>query len=73
MLGAAGAIEFIACAKAIEHGLIPPTINHATADPEIALDVTPNEPRERAVAVAISNSSGFGGHNATLALRRFTS
>jgi 3-oxoacyl-[acyl-carrier-protein] synthase II len=72
MLGAAGAIEFIACAMAIEHGVVPPTINHETPDPDITLDVTPNTPRERRVELAISNSSGFGGHNATLALRRFT-
>ncbi len=71
MLGAAGVVEFIVCAKAIETGLIPPTINHTTPDPEIALDVTPNTPRERVVNVALSNSSGFGGHNATLALRRY--
>ena len=71
MLGAAGVVEFIACAKAIEHGIIPPTINHTALDPEIALDVTPNVPRARVVNVAISNSSGFGGHNATLALRRY--
>ena len=71
MLGATGVVEFIACAKAIEHGIVPPTINYATPDPEITLDVTPNEPRRRDVRLAISNSSGFGGHNATLALRRF--
>ncbi|HEY0776971.1 MAG TPA: beta-ketoacyl-ACP synthase II [Gemmatirosa sp.] len=71
MLGAAGVVEFIACTKAIEHGVIPPTINHTAQDPEIAIDVTPNAPRERAVDVALSNSSGFGGHNATLAVRRY--
>ncbi len=71
MLGAAGVVEFIVCAKTIAEGIIPPTINHTTPDPEIALDVTPNTPRERVVNFAISNSSGFGGHNATLALRRY--
>jgi 3-oxoacyl-[acyl-carrier-protein] synthase II len=73
MLGAAGAIEFIACTMAICDNVIPPTINYATADPECDLDYTPNEPRERRVDVAISNSSGFGGHNATLAIRRHAS
>jgi 3-oxoacyl-[acyl-carrier-protein] synthase II len=72
MLGAAGAIEFIACTMAINESTIPPTINHRTPDPECDLDYTPNVPRERKIDVAISNSSGFGGHNATLAVRRFT-
>jgi 3-oxoacyl-[acyl-carrier-protein] synthase II len=71
MLGAAGAIEFIACAMALGEQVVPPTINHHTPDPEITLDVTPNAPRRRELDVAISNSSGFGGHNVTLALRRF--
>ena len=71
MLGAAGVVEFIACAKAIEECVVPPTINYRTPDPEITIDVTPNEPRRRPVGLALSNSSGFGGHNATLALRRF--
>ena len=71
MLGAAGAMEFIACTMAICENTVPPTINHQTPDPECDLDYTPNAPRERRVDVAISNSSGFGGHNATLAVRRF--
>ena len=71
MLGAAGAMEFIACTMAICENTVPPTINHQTPDPECDLDYTPNAPRERPVDVAISNSSGFGGHNATLAVRRF--
>lgn len=71
MLGAAGVVELIACAKAIGDGVVPPTINHATPDPEITIDVVPNAPRERRVRVALSNSSGFGGHNATLALRSY--
>lgn len=71
MLGAAGAVEFIACALAIRDGVVPPTINHATPDPECDLDVTPNVPRARRVDVALSNSSGFGGHNVALALRRW--
>ena len=71
MLGAAGVVEFIACALAMRDGVVPPTINHATPDPEIALDVTPNVPRPHRIRVALSNSSGFGGHNATLALRSY--
>ncbi len=71
MLGAAGVVELIACAKAIEEGCVPPTINYTTPDPEITLDVTPNAPRKRAVRVAVSNSSGFGGHNATVVLRSY--
>ena len=71
MLGAAGAVEFIACALAIRDGLVPPTINYGTPDPECDLDVTPNVPKARAVEVALSNSSGFGGHNVSLALRRW--
>jgi 3-oxoacyl-[acyl-carrier-protein] synthase II len=71
MLGAAGVVEAIACAKAIQEGCIPPTINHATPDPEITLDVTPNTPRKRPVRVAVSNSSGFGGHNASVVLRSY--
>ncbi len=71
MLGAAGVVEAIACAKAIQTGCVPPTINYATPDPEITLDVTPNTPRERTVRVAVSNSSGFGGHNASVVLRSY--
>ncbi len=71
MLGAAGAVEFLACTLAIRDGLIPPTINYHTPDPECDLDYTPNTPRARTVDVALSNSSGFGGHNVSLALRRW--
>lgn len=71
MLGAAGSTEFIVCALAIRDGQIPPTINYQTPDPECDLDYTPNVPKARTVDVAISNSSGFGGHNVTLALRRY--
>ncbi len=72
MLGAAGGVEFIACTLAVQNGVVPPTINYVTPDPECDLDYTPNTPRERTVRAAISNSSGFGGHNATLAIKRFT-
>jgi 3-oxoacyl-[acyl-carrier-protein] synthase II len=71
MLGAAGSVEFIACALAMRDSMVPPTINYSTPDPECVLDYTPNAPRAREVNVAISNSSGFGGHNVSIALRRW--
>ena len=71
MLGAAGAVEFLVCALAIRDNVIPPTINYHTPDPECDLNYTPNTPRSRTVDVALSNSSGFGGHNVSLALRRW--
>ncbi len=71
MLGAAGGAEIIACAKAIQEGIIPPTINYETPDPECDLDYVPNEAREANVEVALSNSLGFGGHNATLVVKKF--
>jgi phosphate/sulfate permease len=61
----------IACALAMRDGMIPPTINYSTPDPECDLDVTPNTPKARSVEVALSNSSGFGGHNVSIALRRW--
>jgi 3-oxoacyl-[acyl-carrier-protein] synthase II len=72
MLGAAGAAELIACAKAIENKILPPTINQEHPDPECDLDYVPNQARETEVNVAMSNSLGFGGHNATLAVKKFT-
>ena len=71
MLGAAGAVELAVCAKAMEAGVIPPTINYEHPDPQCDLDYVPNEPRELRAQVMLSNSFGFGGHNATLAIRRF--
>jgi 3-oxoacyl-[acyl-carrier-protein] synthase II len=71
MLGAAGGIEAIACAMAIRDGVVPPTINVEEQDPECPLDCVPNEAREAAIELAISNSFGFGGHNASLLLRKF--
>jgi 3-oxoacyl-[acyl-carrier-protein] synthase II len=71
MLGATGAVEFIACALACRDGVVPPTINYQVPDPECDLDYTPNQARARPVDVALSNSSGFGGHNVTLAVRRW--
>lgn len=70
MLGAAGAIEAIACLKALETGIIPPTINLLEPDPECDLDYVPNTAREMHADIALSNSLGFGGHNACLAFRR---
>jgi 3-oxoacyl-[acyl-carrier-protein] synthase II len=71
MLGAAGSVEFIACTLAMRDSIIPPTINYAVPDPECDLDITPNVSKARAVNIAISNSSGFGGHNVTIAVRRW--
>ncbi|ODT04615.1 MAG: beta-ketoacyl-[acyl-carrier-protein] synthase II [Gemmatimonadetes bacterium SCN 70-22] len=71
MLGAAGGVEFIFSTLAIQHNTIPPTINVFEQDPECDLNVTPNVPQQREVNVAISNSSGFGGHNVALAIRRY--
>ena len=71
LLGAAGAIEAIACAKAIEEGVIPPTIHLTEQDESCDLDYIPNQAVSCEVDVALSNSLGFGGHNATIVLRRF--
>ena len=70
MLGAAGAVEAAACALAIDRGVVPPTIHYRTPDPDCDLDYTPNEAREMPVRLALSNSFGFGGQNATVAFRR---
>jgi len=70
-LGAAGAVEAVFCTLAIHEGVVPPTINYTTPDPECDLDYVPNEAREAHVGVAVSNSSGFGGHNVSVVLRRF--
>lgn len=71
LLGAAGAVEAIACVQSIATGAVHPTINLRTPDPDCDLDYVANEGRERAVKVAMSNSFGFGGHNATLIFRAF--
>ncbi len=68
LLGAAGALEAIACIKALETSCIPPTINYTTPDPELDLDYVPNTARARKIKTALSNSMGFGGHNASLIL-----
>ena len=66
LMGGAGAVESIFCIQAINHGIIPPTINYTTPDPDCDLDYVPNEPREAEVAYAMTNSFGFGGHNVVL-------
>ena len=70
-MGAAGAIEAFVCAKVIDTGCIPPTINYRHPDPELTLDYVPNEARAADVRVALSNSMGLGGHNSSVILRRF--
>jgi len=71
MLGAAGAVELVISTLAINNCLIPPTINYQTPDPECDLNYTPNTAVKRDIEVALSNSFGFGGHNTTLAVKRF--
>ncbi|HJS08778.1 MAG TPA: beta-ketoacyl-ACP synthase II [Pirellulales bacterium] len=70
LLGASGGVELIISILALRDGLIPPTINYETPDPKCDLDYTPNKPRERRFAAAMSNSFGFGGHNASLIVSR---
>jgi len=70
-LGAAGAVEAMFSILAIDRGVLPPTINYEEPDPECDLDYIPNESREADVRTAVSNSFGFGGHNATVVFRRF--
>lgn len=65
-LGASGGIELLVTVKAIQRSLVPPTINLQTPDPDCDLDYTPNQPRQREIKVAMSNSFGFGGHNASV-------
>ena len=71
MMGAAGAVESIACIKAIQEDIIPPTINYDYPDPDCDLDYTPNEARRRPVSVAMTNSFGLGGHNTTVVFKKF--
>lgn len=68
LLGAAGALEAMVCVKVIQEGILPPTINYETPDPECDLDYVPNTARQKAVRHVMSNSFGFGGHNATIIL-----
>lgn len=71
LLGAAGAVEGIIIALALKNGVIPPTINYETKDEDCDLDYVPNKLREKNIQVALSNSLGFGGHNATIMMRKF--
>lgn len=71
LLGAAGAMEAIITASVLKDGFLPPTINYKTSDPECDLDYVPNEGKPAALSYALSNSFGFGGHNATLVLKAF--
>jgi 3-oxoacyl-[acyl-carrier-protein] synthase II len=71
LLGAAGGIEAIATVLALHHGLLPPTINYETPDPDCDLDYVPNQARKQDVEVALSNAFGFGGTNAALAFRKY--
>jgi len=71
MLGAAGAVEMSICALAIKHGIVPPTINYQTPDPECDLDYVPNSAREMTVNAIVNNSFGFGGHNSTISAKKF--
>jgi 3-oxoacyl-[acyl-carrier-protein] synthase II len=71
MLGAAGAVEMIVCAKALETDTVPPTINYEVPDPECDLDYVPNTARQMKVNAIVNNSFGFGGHNASLVAKKF--
>ena len=70
-LGAAGGLESIICLKAIENGIVPPTINYETPDPECDLDITPNVAKKREIRIALNNNLGFGGHNASLIFKKY--
>jgi 3-oxoacyl-(acyl-carrier-protein) synthase len=71
LLGAAGAVELIASVYAIVNNIVPPTINLEVPDPECDLDYTPNKAREMQVSAVMSNSFGFGGHNASVIIKKF--
>lgn len=72
MMGATGALEAIFCVQSVRQGILPPTIHYETPDPECDLDYIPNEAREKQIDLAISNAFGFGGHNAVLAIRKYS-
>jgi len=71
LLGAAGAIEAVACILAILSSVVPPNVNYETPDPECDVNLVANEAREADIAIAMSNSLGFGGHNACIIMRRY--
>jgi 3-oxoacyl-[acyl-carrier-protein] synthase II len=70
-LGASGGIELVVCCKSIEHSIVPPTINLETPDPDCDLDYTPNVPKSRSLEYVMSNSFGFGGHDASIIIRKY--
>jgi len=70
LLGASGGVELVLCVLALKHSLVPPTSNYGAPDPKCDLDYTPNVPRERKITAAMSNSFGFGGHNASVIIGR---
>ena len=70
-MGAASALEAIACALVIKNDIIPPTINYETPDPECDIDCVPNEARKHTVNIALNNSYAFGGNNASLVLKKY--
>jgi len=70
-MGAASALEAIACCLTVKHGIIPPTINYKTPDPECDIDCVPNHPRRQPVKIALNNGFGFGGNNSSLVIGRF--
>jgi beta-ketoacyl-acyl-carrier-protein synthase II len=72
MMGATGALEAIFCVQAVREGILPPTVHYETPDPECDLDYVPNKAREKQINLAISNAFGFGGHNAVLAIRKYS-
>ena len=71
LLGAAGGLEAVICAKAIVEGFIPPTVGLQNQDPELDLDYVPNTGREADLEYVLSNSLGFGGHNGTLLMKKY--
>ena len=71
LLGAAGGVESAVCALSIYHGVVPPTINYETPDPDCDLDYVPNQARQFKVRACLNNSFGFGGHNAVLLFKRY--
>jgi len=73
LLGAAGAIEAIACINSLNKGIIPPTINYNNPDPECDLDYTSNKALKKDINFSMSNSFGFGGHNSVLIFKKFSS
>ena len=70
LLGGSGGIEAVACILALQHNVVPPTINYTNPDPDCDLDVVPNSARELTLGTVLSNSLGFGGHNVCLAFQR---